>query len=721
MPASKGFHDLFFEVSNESRYDILILLREKPMRNTDISKALDLTSAEIRRQVSRLHAIGLIQRDLGGFYHLTPYGEMTLILFQEFHFLTDNREYFQTHTMDRVPVRFLKRIGELGESTHLSNAMDYIRHMENLIKEANEYVLLLVDQFPLNALSTIREAVERGVQFKIIEPRDRVLDPDLESMTSEETEDLNRARQTPSVEQRMLDRIDVFLFISEGKCVIALPATDGEYDYKGFTATDEASLRWSRELFQHYWDKAENRTLTPDVQVRRGPLSEPGRSLGRVVVVGQDNPAYDIQAIQDAVDRYDEVILQGYFNLGASKVIIRISVVVRGEGRENDVPSTKVYKRGWKFPFLTEEFLFLVAGAGIDVTIENIHFTDFNYVCISTSSFCDNVVIRDNRITLRTGIGRGMIYGNRGDHVIGIVCGGVEDERHTSTGRILIEGNYLDFALSYTRGGFQSRRGLETDPNYRSDLENHESYCGIGVIVNHNHGDVTIRDNVIMNMNSRGILIYDNLESAHVQILGNKIVSEVFGSYPYSSHIAGAGVFVQSSLGTPRFGSHVDIHENEIRCEKLNYCGVAVFGQSVYREGAGKLGECVVRENKIRLEDGYVGLLIRKNDMTAVYGNKISGKAYYGIHLSGSKDRDGFNLGSNDNVVEDNDLTELEVKPPDDYSDGHVDGRMFTGSGGKSITSHIWLNKFSARNTIHVKSDMTVIDEGTSNSITHDS
>ena len=34
---------------------------------------------------------------------------------------------------------------------------------------------------------------------------------------------------------------------------------------------------------------------------------------------------------------------------------------------------------------------------------------------------------------------------------------------------------------------------------------------------------------------------------------------------------------------------------------------------------AGKLGECIVRDNRIHMGDGHVGVLIRKNDDTEVY------------------------------------------------------------------------------------------------------
>jgi hypothetical protein len=324
----------------------------------------------------------------------------------------------------------------------------------------------------------------------------------------------------------------------------------------------------------------------------RGPIAERGKSLSQVVVVGRENPAFDVQAVQDAMDNYDEVILKGIFNLGTATVHIRRSVVVRGEDRENGVPSTKMYKKGWTFPFFVQTFLFKVDGEGIDVTIENIHFTDFNYTCIYNTRACNSVIIRDNRISLRSGLGRGMSFGNRGDHIIGIIA---------QAQKVTIERNYLDFALSYVRGGFLSRKGLEEDPNFRPDLENHESYCGIGIVLNHILGEVIIRDNTIQNMNSRGIVIQDNHESANICIAGNTIISDVYGSYPFSSHIAGIGIFAQSAWAQPQSGSRVEIAGNEVRYDKLNYCGIAVYGPSMYREGAGKLGECIVRDNNIHL------------------------------------------------------------------------------------------------------------------------
>jgi len=131
---------------------MLLLLQKKAMRITDIVKEMNLNNPEIRRHISRLRYIGLIQRDVEGYYHLTPYGETSLLLFQEFEFLSFNSEYFKTHSPSNIPIRFLKRIGELGKTIKIENTIDFFRYTEKLFRESKEHLWFLVDQFPMNSL-----------------------------------------------------------------------------------------------------------------------------------------------------------------------------------------------------------------------------------------------------------------------------------------------------------------------------------------------------------------------------------------------------------------------------------------------------------------------------------------------------------------------------------------------------------------------------------------
>ena len=64
------------------------------------------------------------------------------------------------------------------------------------------------------------------------------------------------------------------------------------------------------------------------------------------------------------------------------------------------------------------------------------------------------------------------------------------------------------------------------------------------------------------------------------------------------------------------------------------------------------------------------------------------------------------------------DIKDLEIRDPDVYSDGNVDGEMFAGSGSKSTTANVWLNTYTSDNVIDIKVNETLIDEGTNNTRT---
>ncbi len=718
MARSGKFYDLLFEVSNEYRHSILLLLLNKPMRVKDISKELDLTSQEISRHVSRLGEVGLTFKDVEGFHHLSNLGELVMRQLEELEFTSLHSDYLSTHSLERLPREFLKRVGDLSDSAYVHNVMDFLHHVENIINEAEYRIYFLIDQYPVNALALIGEALDRGVRLRFIEPEEGVQGPHIDLQRQEEISGLRRARTTPLVEQRVLESIDVLLILSEKGCALAFPTSDGEFDYKGFLAEGEHSLRWCRDLFQQYWEAAKPRVyISPTEYIQPRPMRAPEEITGgQVVVEGRSDSSLDVQAVQDAVDNFDEVILRGTFNFGSSSVLISRSVVIRGEGRVKDIPTTTISKKGWGFPFREWDSILLVDGKGVDVTIENLQFTDFN--CTSIRGWRGNsLYIRNNRITLSTGYGRGITYGAFGDFVHGILVESADEA--SFMGGVVIEGNYIDFASGGIWGGHVSRSGLEDDPEYRPDLFNHEYYVGFGIAVNGMRGTVRIENNIVRNVNGRGIATSAHEASADVRIRHNTIVSDVYGAYPFSSHEAGAGILAQSALDSPTPGFRLEIEENTIKLGKLNYSGIVVLGPATDREGADKLRDGSIRNNRIQLKNGYEGIHVRKCDDFEVADNTISGDAYYGIRISGRKRSGELDLRALNNIVEGNDMDDLRIREPDEYSNNHADGRMFVGAPEGSATTYVWLGKYSKNNLVSIGKSENVIDEGEDNAISY--
>jgi predicted transcriptional regulator len=683
------------------------LLDEKPMRITDIAKEQDLHHPEIRRHIARLQSIGLVKRDLEGYYHLTPYGEISLLFFKDFEVISENSEYFEDHSLEGIQSEFVRLIGKLEECYYLENAIDFFHSIENLFKEANEYVWLLVDQFPINSLATIVETINRGVKFRIIETKDRVINPDIDALTSEETNALTRTRVTPLVDQRMLSEVTILIFLSENSCIFALPDLNNQFDFKGFSSPHKSSRNWCEKVFNHHWEKAEHRTLIPSTGITFEPVERNLETQDSITVFGQDKIGVDAQAVQDAVDNYKEVILEGTFNFGASMVQITRSVVIRGEGTEDGIPKTIIYKKGWNFPFADFDSVFKINGENADVLIENIYFTDFNHLCIWGAK-AKSLELKNNRISLMTGYGRGMSYGAFGDVVIGIWIRGSEPS--IFNGKVTIVDNFIDFARGGAFGGFLSRDGLEDNPEYRPDLFNHEYYMGFGIAVHQASNEVMIEDNEIRNINARGIAVTDCLKTAKIEIKNNHINSDIYGSYPFSSHESGSGILAQSAWGFPSKGFKLLIENNSIKFDKQNYSGIKILGP-VIKNGE-KLKAGIITKNRIELIKGYEGIHIRKCDEFEVTANTISGETYYGIRISGHENSD---MKAINNIIKNNDMGSLKIREPDEYTQNHTDEKMFTCKEPK--TSHFWLDDYTKNNEVHKLDDEFLIDEGTNNKI----
>jgi hypothetical protein len=191
----------------------------------------------------------------------------------------------------------------------------------------------------------------------------------------------------------------------------------------------------------------------------------------------------------------------------------------------------------------------------------------------------------------------------------------------------------------------------------------------------------------------------------------------LYGSYPFSSPEAGAGILAQSAWGYPSPGFNVDIEGNTVKFDKLNHNGIIVLGPVTEREGSGKLKDGTIRNNRVYLKDGYEGIHVRKCDDFEVTNNIISGEAYYGIRISGRRRSGELDLRALNNVVEDNDMKDLRIRSPDEYSNNHADGRMFASSPEGSATAHIWLDVNTNGNSVKVNSKETVIDQGEDNTI----
>lgn len=248
---------LLFELSNEDRLNILFELQKKPLRLSQISEKFGFTVPETSRNIARLTEANLLRRNHDGLFYLTILGEQTLKMLPTFEFLCQNQNYLQSHCLSGLPEEFASGIGVLKNAELMNGVTEAIYNVERVMREADEYLLVLVDQLLATGVQISIDAVSRGVELKKIMSRNAVIPPDILKLASDPV--FERGARANKVESRYLDKVEFTLIMSEKElALLAFPNLSGEFDFFGFRSKDGLTLRWCKMLFSYCWDRAKH-------------------------------------------------------------------------------------------------------------------------------------------------------------------------------------------------------------------------------------------------------------------------------------------------------------------------------------------------------------------------------------------------------------------------------------------------------------------------------
>ena len=239
--------DLFFELSNEDRINIVYQVEKKPFTITALSKSLNLSTQEVSRHVSRLMDQQIVTKDSNGEIILDSYGRTIIFSVPYFQFVSNNKDYFNSHTVQSLSSKYIARIQELQESILIEDPMTVFQRIQIMCENAEEYIFRLTDKHLRIIYPQLQSAADRGVEFKLLEPFHYQPSPG----------DTITPRVSPS-ETRGLENIPIFLALSEKEvAAIAFPLTGGGFDYHSFSSSDPKIHEFCLDLFTYYWEKAQ--------------------------------------------------------------------------------------------------------------------------------------------------------------------------------------------------------------------------------------------------------------------------------------------------------------------------------------------------------------------------------------------------------------------------------------------------------------------------------
>ncbi len=244
MENDEGIEKLFFELASESRLSILRELRTENLKMQEIARRLDVTATEAFRQLERLSAALLVQRQPDGTFALAEYGKLVLQLSSSLDFVSKHKDYFSTHDLMRLPVQFVNRLGELSQANLVMDTIESLNKGERAFIEAEQYGWGIAEgTVPEHMSPIIYERIQKGVKLKFLIPENRL------------SANVSPPAIAKNLEMRGLSDLPAIVVLNEKEGGICFRQVGGRMDYAGFFGKDPMFLNWVKDLFLYYWDK----------------------------------------------------------------------------------------------------------------------------------------------------------------------------------------------------------------------------------------------------------------------------------------------------------------------------------------------------------------------------------------------------------------------------------------------------------------------------------
>jgi len=379
-------------------------------------------------------------------------------------------------------------------------------------------------------------------------------------------------------------------------------------------------------------------------------------------IVGQNNSAVDLQAVQKAVDQGGTILLKGAFDFGdKGRVNITTDVKIVGERDDKGSPLTKIKGGFWTFHSPLPAQL-PPETPGPKITIQNIHF-DGALWCPIHLAYSSGTTIANNKMTnLRPIPIPAPIFGKTGVFFQqGIICGtflaqpkGPKYQPGAFTGQFIISDNEIDL--------------------YN---ENPINTMAQGIWVTWATGvNAQIQRNTIVNCSRNSIEILDNHlgqdGSGMIIVKDNKIITAIEGipvPSPNAPNSIVVGWFMDTSGGLdPRRNIKHVVVNNAIRTRGKTSIGiialtdgVVIVNNAIVSEGTEASGLSVFSS------DGYIAY----NRMEGV-----SSRPAMSVRLLKS-------LKGSKNVFVDNDLKQFKSSTADLVFEKDSCNNLFIGPSCK--------------------------------------
>lgn len=240
------------DLASPQRLNILFNLLNTNSTPTELAKKLDATKQEVHRNFTRLVESGLIEKKMNGKYALTTFGEVVCTQVPTIVFLSQNKKYFEDHSLGDIPYKFKMRCGQLANGKHIKGFSKVMEQWKSIYKNSNQYIYEILSEVPLDLIEPLVKQVKKGVRFSYIFSESVVIPQGRKSLLKKLG--FNKLMKKGLVERKMKNNVQTVLVLSEKEAAVFFPHNDGESDLSEMFFSDDPMFHeWCLDYFRYSW------------------------------------------------------------------------------------------------------------------------------------------------------------------------------------------------------------------------------------------------------------------------------------------------------------------------------------------------------------------------------------------------------------------------------------------------------------------------------------
>lgn len=264
--SSSPFEDTartFFELGSAQRISIMFKIAESKCNLARLSKDLDSTMPEVRRNIIRLTNSGFIQKESDGTFFLTTFGKTIVEQVSTIDFLSRNKDYFSDHIFSPLPLKFRKRIGSLSNSTLISGLVSVDETLKDIYDKSQEYAYAMIPEVPLDLIESIaarlKKVEDKGFRFSYILPTHAIVPKRRRELL--EALEFDELLKKGTVERKMVNSLLIGVVLNDEQACVMFPRIQRnnkvDIDMNSMFYGEDADFHeWCLDYYRYIWHNA---------------------------------------------------------------------------------------------------------------------------------------------------------------------------------------------------------------------------------------------------------------------------------------------------------------------------------------------------------------------------------------------------------------------------------------------------------------------------------